>query len=149
MGRDTFAAWGRVGGAGQRFTASRSTRVPAALPRSARWARRHEADRDSDRTPEVPRGHRGWGALLGQFGDGAVARFFDQARFTQRASVDGVDRLLLAAQQLGGSGRLAGLEHALPISPFYEDVVKLGAASGLTYTPTLIVASHITSAISV
>ena len=33
----------------------------------------------------------------------------------------------------------AGLEHSLPISPFYDDVVKLGAASGLTYTPTLIV----------
>jgi imidazolonepropionase-like amidohydrolase len=33
----------------------------------------------------------------------------------------------------------AGLEHSLPISPFYNDVVKLGAASGLTYTPTMIV----------
>ena len=33
----------------------------------------------------------------------------------------------------------AGLEHSLPISPFYSDVVKLGAASGLTYTPTMIV----------
>jgi len=33
----------------------------------------------------------------------------------------------------------AGLEHALPISPFFGDVVKLGAASGITYTPTLIV----------
>jgi imidazolonepropionase-like amidohydrolase/Tol biopolymer transport system component len=33
----------------------------------------------------------------------------------------------------------AGLEHSLPISPFFDDIVKLGAASGLTYTPTLIV----------
>jgi imidazolonepropionase-like amidohydrolase/Tol biopolymer transport system component len=33
----------------------------------------------------------------------------------------------------------AGLEHTLPISPFYTDVVKLGAASQITYTPTLIV----------
>jgi imidazolonepropionase-like amidohydrolase/Tol biopolymer transport system component len=33
----------------------------------------------------------------------------------------------------------AGLEHSLPISPFFNDVVKLGAASGITYTPTLIV----------
>lgn len=33
----------------------------------------------------------------------------------------------------------AGLEHSLPISPFFEDVVTLGAASGLTYTPTFIV----------
>ncbi len=33
----------------------------------------------------------------------------------------------------------AGLEHSLPISPFYDDVVKLGAASGITYTPTMIV----------
>lgn len=33
----------------------------------------------------------------------------------------------------------AGLEHTLPISPFFTDVVKLGAASGITYTPTLIV----------
>jgi imidazolonepropionase-like amidohydrolase len=33
----------------------------------------------------------------------------------------------------------AGLEHSLPISPFFSDVVKLGAASGITYTPTLIV----------
>ena len=33
----------------------------------------------------------------------------------------------------------AGLEHTLPISPFYTDVVRLGAASGITYTPTLIV----------
>ncbi|MBM4187520.1 MAG: amidohydrolase family protein [Gemmatimonadetes bacterium] len=34
----------------------------------------------------------------------------------------------------------AGLEHALPISPLFEDVVQLHRASGLTYTPTLIVA---------
>lgn len=33
----------------------------------------------------------------------------------------------------------AGLEHSLPISPFFDDVVKLGAVSGITYTPTLIV----------
>jgi Tol biopolymer transport system component len=33
----------------------------------------------------------------------------------------------------------AGLEHALPISPFFNDVVRLGAASQITYTPTLIV----------
>lgn len=33
----------------------------------------------------------------------------------------------------------AGLEHSLPISPFYGDVVQLGAFSGLTYTPTFIV----------
>ncbi len=33
----------------------------------------------------------------------------------------------------------AGLEHSLPISPFYGDVVQLGAVSGLTYTPTFIV----------
>jgi hypothetical protein len=34
----------------------------------------------------------------------------------------------------------AGLEHTLPISPFFDDVVRLGAFSGMTYTPTLIVA---------
>ncbi len=34
----------------------------------------------------------------------------------------------------------AGLEHSLPISPFYEDVVRLGAESGMVYTPTFIVA---------
>ena len=34
----------------------------------------------------------------------------------------------------------AGLEHSLPISPFYEDVVELGRFSGITYTPTFIVA---------
>jgi Tol biopolymer transport system component len=33
----------------------------------------------------------------------------------------------------------AGLEHSLPISPFYRDVVQLGSFSGLTYTPTFIV----------
>ena len=33
----------------------------------------------------------------------------------------------------------AGLEHTLPISPFFKDVVTLGAASRITYTPTLIV----------
>ncbi len=32
-----------------------------------------------------------------------------------------------------------GLEHSLPISPFYSDVVELERASGITYTPTLIV----------
>lgn len=32
-----------------------------------------------------------------------------------------------------------GLEHSLPISPFYRDVVNLEAWSGITYTPTLIV----------
>jgi Tol biopolymer transport system component len=34
----------------------------------------------------------------------------------------------------------AGLEHSLPISPFYRDVVQLGAFSGMVYTPTFIVA---------
>lgn len=34
----------------------------------------------------------------------------------------------------------AGLEHSLPISPFYQDVVELGAFSGMVYTPTFIVA---------
>jgi Tol biopolymer transport system component len=34
----------------------------------------------------------------------------------------------------------AGLEHTLPISPLYEDVIELGRFSGITYTPTLIVA---------
>lgn len=33
-----------------------------------------------------------------------------------------------------------GLEHSLPISPFYRDVVQLTTFSGITYTPTLIVA---------
>jgi len=33
-----------------------------------------------------------------------------------------------------------GLEHSLPISPFYKDVVQLSTVSGITYTPTLIVA---------
>ncbi|MEO8451170.1 MAG: amidohydrolase family protein [Gemmatimonadota bacterium] len=33
----------------------------------------------------------------------------------------------------------AGLEHSLPISPFYGDVVDLERTSGITYTPTLIV----------
>ncbi len=32
-----------------------------------------------------------------------------------------------------------GLEHSLPISPFYRDVVELERFSGITYTPTLIV----------
>jgi hypothetical protein len=32
-----------------------------------------------------------------------------------------------------------GLEHSLPISPFYGDVVELEKFSGITYTPTLIV----------
>ena len=32
-----------------------------------------------------------------------------------------------------------GLEHSLPISPFFSDVVELGRFSGITYTPTLIV----------
>jgi len=34
----------------------------------------------------------------------------------------------------------AGLEHTLPISPLFGDVIELGRFSGLTYTPTLIVA---------
>jgi Tol biopolymer transport system component len=34
----------------------------------------------------------------------------------------------------------AGLEHSLPISPFFDDVIELTRFSGLTYTPTLIVA---------
>ena len=32
-----------------------------------------------------------------------------------------------------------GLEHAMPIFSLFKDVVQLQAASGLTYTPTLIV----------
>jgi hypothetical protein len=32
-----------------------------------------------------------------------------------------------------------GLEHAMPIFPLFKDVVQLQAASGITYTPTLIV----------
>jgi imidazolonepropionase-like amidohydrolase/Tol biopolymer transport system component len=34
----------------------------------------------------------------------------------------------------------AGLEHSLPISPLFKDVAQLHAFSGLTYTPTFIVA---------
>lgn len=34
----------------------------------------------------------------------------------------------------------AGLEHALPAAPIYRDVVQLLARSGITYTPTLLVA---------
>ncbi|HEX6315685.1 MAG TPA: amidohydrolase family protein, partial [Gemmatimonadaceae bacterium] len=34
----------------------------------------------------------------------------------------------------------AGLEHSLPISPLFNDVAQLHAFSGLTYTPTFIVA---------
>jgi hypothetical protein len=33
----------------------------------------------------------------------------------------------------------SGLEHALPQYPLYEDVVRLTAESGITYTPTLLV----------
>ncbi|HWO89256.1 MAG TPA: amidohydrolase family protein [Gemmatimonadales bacterium] len=33
-----------------------------------------------------------------------------------------------------------GLEHNLPITPIYEDVAQLAARSGITYTPTLLVA---------
>jgi len=33
----------------------------------------------------------------------------------------------------------AGLEHTLPIAPMYKDVLQLLAASGTTYTPTLLV----------
>ncbi|MEP7345172.1 MAG: amidohydrolase family protein [Gemmatimonadaceae bacterium] len=32
-----------------------------------------------------------------------------------------------------------GLEHSLPISPFFKDVVQLESFSGITYTPTMIV----------
>jgi Tol biopolymer transport system component len=32
-----------------------------------------------------------------------------------------------------------GLEHSLPISPFFQDIVQLEKTSGITYTPTLIV----------
>jgi Tol biopolymer transport system component len=32
-----------------------------------------------------------------------------------------------------------GLEHSLPISPFFRDIVELEKTSGITYTPTLIV----------
>lgn len=32
-----------------------------------------------------------------------------------------------------------GLEHAMPIFPLFKDVIQLQAASGITYTPTLIV----------
>ncbi len=34
----------------------------------------------------------------------------------------------------------AGLEHSLPISPLFKDVTQLASASGITYTPTFIVA---------
>lgn len=34
----------------------------------------------------------------------------------------------------------ADLEHTLPISPLYRDVLELGRFSGITYTSTLIVA---------
>ncbi len=34
----------------------------------------------------------------------------------------------------------AGLEHSLPVSPLYDDVVELHRESGMTYTPTFIVA---------
>jgi len=34
----------------------------------------------------------------------------------------------------------SGMEHALPITPIYSDIVKLFVKSGITYTPTLLVA---------
>ncbi|MEX0691362.1 MAG: amidohydrolase family protein [Gemmatimonadales bacterium] len=34
----------------------------------------------------------------------------------------------------------AGLEHSLPITPLFSDVVRLAAFSGIAYTPTLLVA---------
>jgi hypothetical protein len=33
----------------------------------------------------------------------------------------------------------AGMEHALPIAPLYDDIVQLFKTTGITYTPTLIV----------
>lgn len=64
--------------------------------------------------------------------------------------------VIMAAQELGltttteGGSNLTmnltlmqdgypGLEHAMPIFPLFKDVVQLEAASGITYTPTLIV----------
>jgi len=64
--------------------------------------------------------------------------------------------VIMAAQELGltttteGGSNLTmnltlmqdgypGLEHAMPIFPLFQDVVQLEAASGITYTPTLIV----------
>jgi len=65
--------------------------------------------------------------------------------------------VLMAAQEQGlmptteGGLRLAyeltmtldgypGLEHAMPVSPLYKDVVELTARTGIAYTPTLLVA---------
>lgn len=64
--------------------------------------------------------------------------------------------VIMAAQELGltttteGGSNLSmnltlmqdgypGLEHALPIFPLFKDVVQLQVASGITYTPTLVV----------
>ena len=48
----------------------------------------------------------------------------------------GLDYKLNLTQAIDG---YSGLEHSLPIFPLYEDVVKLFATSGITYTPTLLV----------
>ncbi|MBI4476923.1 MAG: PD40 domain-containing protein [Acidobacteria bacterium] len=48
----------------------------------------------------------------------------------------GLDLKLNLTQIMDG---YPGLEHTLPITPLYKDVVKLAAESGVTYTPTLLV----------
>ena len=47
----------------------------------------------------------------------------------------GLDLKLNLTQIMDG---YPGLEHTLPITPLYKDVVHLVAQSGITYTPTLL-----------
>jgi Tol biopolymer transport system component len=48
----------------------------------------------------------------------------------------GLDLKLNLTQMIDG---YPGLEHTLPITPLYKDVVQLAAQSGIVYTPTLLV----------
>lgn len=49
----------------------------------------------------------------------------------------GLDMMMNITEMLDG---YPGHEHAWPIIPLYDDVLKVAAASGITYTPTLLVA---------
>jgi hypothetical protein len=48
----------------------------------------------------------------------------------------GLDLKLNLTQMIDG---YAGVEHTLPVTPLFKDVVTLAATSGITYTPTLLV----------
>ena len=84
------------------------------------------------------------------FGTHLLKWYMAGTRAERRNLIDAARELRLMPTTEGGADTKAdltyavdgfsGLEHAFPVAPIYDDLVQLVAQTGITYTPTLVVA---------